>query len=100
MVALEPEAASLFCRHLPVEKCIGPDKISLSSMTPGLKYMVLDCGGEYFSICTGRNVFQDAYSPIKVTITSDQLQLRAYSLNQTKARFHHREYMLPNYGVY
>ena len=43
-IALEPEAASLYCRHLPVEKC-GKDKASLSTFGPGKRYLVLDAGG-------------------------------------------------------
>ncbi|XP_053399657.1 heat shock 70 kDa protein 12A-like [Mercenaria mercenaria] len=43
-IALEPEAASLYCRHLPVEKC-GSDKTSLSKFGPGKRYLVLDAGG-------------------------------------------------------
>ncbi|KAL4230424.1 Heat shock 70 kDa protein 12A [Mactra antiquata] len=46
-IALEPEAASLYCRHLPIEKSekSGPEKISLSSFGPGKRYLVLDAGG-------------------------------------------------------
>ncbi|XP_053395912.1 heat shock 70 kDa protein 12B-like [Mercenaria mercenaria] len=40
-LALEPEAASVFCRHLPVNK----EQSSLASMRAGTKYMVLDAGG-------------------------------------------------------
>ncbi|XP_053399659.1 heat shock 70 kDa protein 12A-like [Mercenaria mercenaria] len=43
-IALEPEAASLYCRHLPVEKC-GSDKTSLAKFGPGKRYLVLDAGG-------------------------------------------------------
>lgn len=43
-IALEPEAASLYCRHLPVEKC-GSSKTSLASFGPGKRYLVLDAGG-------------------------------------------------------
>ncbi|XP_060567544.1 heat shock 70 kDa protein 12A-like, partial [Ruditapes philippinarum] len=44
-IALEPEAASLFCRHLPVEKSLGRKKVSLSKFQAGKKYLVLDAGG-------------------------------------------------------
>ncbi|KAL4230425.1 Heat shock 70 kDa protein 12A [Mactra antiquata] len=46
-IALEPEAASLYCRHLPIEKSekSGPEKMSLSSFGPGKRYLVLDAGG-------------------------------------------------------
>ncbi|XP_060551251.1 heat shock 70 kDa protein 12B-like [Ruditapes philippinarum] len=42
-IALEPEAASLYCRYLPVQK--GHEDKSLASFEPGTKYIVLDAGG-------------------------------------------------------
>ncbi|XP_052793991.1 heat shock 70 kDa protein 12B-like [Mya arenaria] len=42
-VALEPEAASLFCRHLPVER--RGNKTSLGIPKAGQRYLVLDAGG-------------------------------------------------------
>ncbi|KAL3885508.1 hypothetical protein ACJMK2_025561 [Sinanodonta woodiana] len=39
-LALEPETASLFCRHLPI---VGG--IDISNMKAGSKYMVIDAGG-------------------------------------------------------
>lgn len=45
-LAIEPEAASLFCRHLPVEQIRGADgEASLSCLAPGKRYLVLDAGG-------------------------------------------------------
>lgn len=44
-IALEPEAASLFCRHLPVEKTGGANQPSLSQFKAGTKYLVVDAGG-------------------------------------------------------
>lgn len=44
-IALEPEAASLYCRHLPVERHKGDEKLSLAKFKPGTKYLVLDAGG-------------------------------------------------------
>ncbi|KAH3834058.1 hypothetical protein DPMN_107376 [Dreissena polymorpha] len=41
-LALEPEAASLYCRHLPVQR---EGESSLSSFRVGKKYLVLDAGG-------------------------------------------------------
>ena len=41
IIALEPEAASMFCKHMPVER--GTD--SLQTFKPGSKYIILDCGG-------------------------------------------------------
>ena len=52
MIALEPEAASIYCQHLPVEKLEGSN--SISAFQPGSKYLVLDAGGTvedfFFSI--------------------------------------------------
>ncbi|XP_060596890.1 heat shock 70 kDa protein 12A-like [Ruditapes philippinarum] len=45
LIALEPEAASIFCRHLPVDKAEGEEEVSLASMKAGTKYMVVDAGG-------------------------------------------------------
>ncbi|WAQ94617.1 HS12B-like protein, partial [Mya arenaria] len=42
-VALEPEAASLFCRHLPIER--SGNETSLGKMKAGQRYLVLDAGG-------------------------------------------------------
>jgi hypothetical protein len=52
-IALEPEAASLFCRHLPVEKSLGRHKVSLAKFQAGKKYLVLDAGGKklYYYQC-------------------------------------------------
>lgn len=43
VIALEPEAASLFCMHLPVQK----DSINstFGVFKSGQKYMVVDAGG-------------------------------------------------------
>ena len=43
MIALEPEAASIYCKHLPVEKLEGSN--SICAFQPGSKYLVLDAGG-------------------------------------------------------
>lgn len=49
VIALEPEAASLFCMHLPVEKMAiegnVADSMSISPFSKGTKYMVVDVGG-------------------------------------------------------
>ncbi|XP_062615746.1 heat shock 70 kDa protein 12A-like [Saccostrea cucullata] len=45
VIALEPEAASIYCKHLPVNKIEGDNKKSLDSFSPGTKYLVLDAGG-------------------------------------------------------
>ncbi|XP_052778299.1 heat shock 70 kDa protein 12B-like [Mya arenaria] len=43
-IALEPEAASVFCRHLPVDTTAS-SVTSLASFKAGTKYLVLDAGG-------------------------------------------------------
>ncbi|XP_062593076.1 heat shock 70 kDa protein 12A-like [Saccostrea cucullata] len=43
-IALEPEAASIWCKHLPVEKLKGSDN-RIDSFQVGSKYLVLDAGG-------------------------------------------------------
>jgi len=42
-IALEPEAASMFCRHVPVQK-LGVGE-SFRPFDPGNRYLVLDAGG-------------------------------------------------------
>ncbi|XP_052793770.1 heat shock 70 kDa protein 12A-like [Mya arenaria] len=45
-LALEPEAASLFCRYLPVSKVCGADgTTAIQNFAPGKRYLVLDAGG-------------------------------------------------------
>ncbi|CAC5396426.1 unnamed protein product [Mytilus coruscus] len=41
-IALEPEAASIFCQYLPIEHLNGAD---FKMTEPGTKYMVVDLGG-------------------------------------------------------
>ncbi|XP_021355916.1 heat shock 70 kDa protein 12A-like isoform X2 [Mizuhopecten yessoensis] len=43
-IALEPEAASLYCKHLPVEKMGGSEQ-GFTCFSKGSKYLVLDAGG-------------------------------------------------------
>ena len=47
VIALEPEAASLLCRRLPVDKMASKDETSVTSFSEGAKYMVVDAGGVY-----------------------------------------------------
>ncbi|XP_053400254.1 heat shock 70 kDa protein 12A-like [Mercenaria mercenaria] len=44
-IALEPEAASIYCRHLPVDATSKESKMTISNLPTGTKYMVLDAGG-------------------------------------------------------
>jgi len=46
MLALEPEAASIYCKHLPVERLVSGDKSALGAFSPGTKYLILDAGGK------------------------------------------------------
>lgn len=43
MLALEPEAASFYLRHLPVQK--DSDNSTIEMFKSGEKYMVVDAGG-------------------------------------------------------
>ena len=46
MMSLEPEAASLFCKHVPVERMVdGSEAGGFSAFQPGSKYIVVDAGG-------------------------------------------------------
>ncbi|CAC5415252.1 unnamed protein product [Mytilus coruscus] len=54
IISLEPEAASLFCKYMPIEK--GTD--DFKTFQPGNKYIVLDCGGGTVDI-TVHQVQQD-----------------------------------------
>lgn len=45
-LALEPEAAALFCKILPLEKQTTESGTNLSMLKPGTRYMVLDLGGD------------------------------------------------------
>ncbi|XP_053391495.1 heat shock 70 kDa protein 12A-like [Mercenaria mercenaria] len=44
-IALELEAASLFCRHLSVDSTADQKCLSVSQFSPGTRYLVLDAGG-------------------------------------------------------
>ena len=46
-LALEPEAASLYCKYLPVERIGGSSK-GVTCFRAGSKYLVLDAGGKEF----------------------------------------------------
>lgn len=44
IIALEPEAAYICCKHLPVEELEGTNTVS--AFQSGRKYLVLDAGGQ------------------------------------------------------
>ncbi|OWF53934.1 heat shock 70 kDa protein 12B-like [Mizuhopecten yessoensis] len=45
ILALEPEAASLFCKHQPVQSMVDGEGKKMGVFRHGTKYMVLDAGG-------------------------------------------------------
>ncbi|XP_052076812.1 heat shock 70 kDa protein 12B-like isoform X5 [Mytilus californianus] len=46
ILALEPEAASIYCKNLPVDRIVCSDgKSVLEVFSPGTKYLILDAGG-------------------------------------------------------
>ncbi|XP_053400259.1 heat shock 70 kDa protein 12A-like isoform X2 [Mercenaria mercenaria] len=44
-IALEPEAASMYCRHVPVDTAVDADDVTIAQFPEGTKYMILDAGG-------------------------------------------------------
>ena len=49
IIALEPEAASLYCRTLGADKFLDMSATDGEmAMKPGDKYMIVDCGGKKF----------------------------------------------------
>lgn len=45
-IALEPEAAALYVKHLPIEKRVdGKEGDVFQTFSPGSKYIVVDAGG-------------------------------------------------------
>lgn len=51
IIALEPEAASLWCKQLPQEGFMADssDKKKFED-SPGIQYIVVDCGGKIFPV--------------------------------------------------
>ena len=49
MIALEPEAASIYCQYLPTEKLKGA-KRGFTMSAEGTQYMVVDNGGKYIDV--------------------------------------------------
>ena len=45
VLALEPEAASIFCKHIPSERMVTGGKSCLDAFSPKTKYLILDAGG-------------------------------------------------------
>jgi hypothetical protein len=49
LIALEPEAASIYCQYLPTEKLKGAER-GFSMSEAGTQYMVVDNGGKYIDV--------------------------------------------------
>lgn len=45
-IALEPEAASMYCKKIQLEKLSGPNS-EFQIFSPGNQYLILDAGGMY-----------------------------------------------------
>lgn len=56
-IALEPEGASLFCRHLPIDSHEEGCEVSLASFAVGDKYLVLDAGGSQIFLISAKKYF-------------------------------------------
>jgi hypothetical protein len=44
MICLEPEAASVYCKYLPMERL--EEGSNLHALQPGRRFIVVDAGGE------------------------------------------------------
>uniref|UniRef100_A0AAU0MUJ9 Heat shock protein family A member 12 variant X1 n=1 Tax=Urechis unicinctus TaxID=6432 RepID=A0AAU0MUJ9_UREUN len=59
IIALEPEAASVWCRSLSVDNFLNTTT-SASTMQPGAKYIVIDAGGGTLD-CTAHELLEDGH---------------------------------------
>jgi hypothetical protein len=55
LIALEPEAASIYCQYLPIEKLKGSER-GFSMSEEGTQYMVVDNGGKYIEYIYSVNI--------------------------------------------
>ena len=47
ILALEPEAASIYCKNLPVDRTLSTGgRSTLDAFAPGTQYLILDAGGK------------------------------------------------------
>ncbi|KAL5012748.1 hypothetical protein ScPMuIL_011299 [Solemya velum] len=44
-IALEPEAASVYCRHIPLQRREREGQVTVEAFSSGSKYLILDAGG-------------------------------------------------------
>jgi hypothetical protein len=49
LIALEPEAASIYCQYLPTKKLQGAES-GFSMSEEGTQYMIVDIGGKYIDV--------------------------------------------------
>ena len=55
IIALEPEAASVYCRTLANDKFLGMRGVEgKMNMKQGDKYIIVDCGGMILNTCFGK----------------------------------------------
>lgn len=47
IIALEPEAASMYCKKVPLVKLSGPES-EFQIFSPGNQYLILDAGGMHY----------------------------------------------------
>ncbi|KAK3599539.1 hypothetical protein CHS0354_006674 [Potamilus streckersoni] len=47
LIALEPEAASIYCRYIPLEIKSSDGGTTVVSFSPGTRYIVVDAGGKH-----------------------------------------------------
>ncbi|CAC5400644.1 unnamed protein product [Mytilus coruscus] len=45
ILALEPEAASVYCKHIPNELKVADGQTTIDALSAGTKYLILDAGG-------------------------------------------------------
>ncbi|XP_060578823.1 heat shock 70 kDa protein 12B-like [Ruditapes philippinarum] len=64
-IALAPEVASIFCRHLSVDTAISGGNISIAKMPVGTRYMVLDAGGGTVDITVHEIVNENSVKEIQ-----------------------------------
>ena len=64
LIALEPEAASIYCKHIDLANFSGM-AANFKPFASGSRYIILDAGGNDF-INIFVSLFLDAISPIRV----------------------------------
>ena len=85
-IALEPEAASVYCMRLPVDMLAGAESLKSGSavgpFSQGVKYMVVDIGGKFSSY----QIFTSSLIPYHTFVASHCV----FKLNVRVSDSHHR----------